>query len=69
MSPRRPAVRRTLEDASVLCASDTELQVLAGGMHRLAVLHVIEDRIARLPEVVDDVVALATAAVARRPGG
>lgn len=54
------------EDPDVLEATEIELQMLAGGMHRLTVLHAAQDRIAELPQVVDEVIAFAVAGVSRR---
>jgi AcrR family transcriptional regulator len=54
------------EDPSVDQLDDDELQMLAGGVHRLAVLATIDGRIDQLREAVPAVLRVTSAAVSRR---
>lgn len=55
------------QDPSVEVLSEPELQMLAGGLHRLVVLAAIEGRIGRLREVAPIAIATLLPALARHP--
>lgn len=63
---RQANVAARTEDAAVDRLDETELQMLAGAVHRLVVLAAIEDRIEQLPEVAPAATRTLLAALSRR---